>query len=63
MVSNHTDDVLNIGTISEKRMSGSGYDQSLDLGKFDAFKRVLERSRHDVIHSHYLQRVEVPEGL
>ena len=35
-------------------MSGRGYDQSLNLREFDAFERILEWCRHDVIRRHYL---------
>ena len=45
----HTDNVLNIAAALEKRMSGGRYDQSLDLGEFDALKRVLKRGRSNLV--------------
>ena len=38
----HADNVLHITTTSEEGIGGRGYDQSLNLGKFDTLERPLE---------------------
>ena len=58
MIIDRADNVLDVVTMSEKGMSGRRYDQSLDLGEFDALKRLLEWCRRHVLSPlSHLQRV------
>lgn len=42
MVSNHTDNVLDIGAVAEKGIDRGGYDQSFNLRELDSLDRILE---------------------
>ena len=53
----YADNVLHIRAVFEKRMSGWGQGQCLDMGKFDTPESAFECSRIGVIHPSYLQRV------
>ena len=54
---NYADDVLHITAVSEKRVSGRWYDQSLNLREFDTLKSILEYGRNRATCPSYLQRV------
>ena len=53
-VSDYVNNVLDVVTVPEKRMGGRGYDQSLNHGKFDIYKSVLECAHKKFIRPSYL---------
>ena len=42
LILSHTDNILHVTTVSEKRVSARRYDQSLNLREFDTFKSIFE---------------------
>ena len=48
------DDFLHITTVLEERISGTWYEQSLNLGEFDTVKSILESGRGKVVYPPYL---------